>query len=528
MATNPLVEEAQRQRNFASPNNTFPGNRLQGNSGSGGAPRSLVQRAGLAETEPAAASSAPQSGGNSFGDASAAANNSAVTQIPARSLMQRAGLAGVSQPGAPGQPIAAATTPGIGGNFMPGTRAVYNESGKAINDLAGQGRYGAAAGEAVRGMLAYAPAVADDLVGGAVRAVAQGLADAGKQFLGLNGADAPAQPAPVQAATTPTPSQAAPQSRPLMQAAFDGASAPSSPGTVAPSQSAGNVTRQGNSYSGSDVAGDITINGQAPRGGQVSAQNMAAGNNLAGRQGLASYAASQPPAASTGTGVPLVQAAGIRHSGNDWQSRNELRNSAVSANSIMNTRRWGGPGAENNPAVQEYRAMLGTDQALRQSQPGMDVAAMRENAGLQREGMQQSGANRRSLMSNMLDQEKLGMERETRGFANRASAQQEQLRDQVEQERDPAKRRGLVQHMLDVSGKTQQADPYLVVQGGQQVDENGRPYNMPSSVFNRQTGQFVQQPSPAGIVTVSSPSQLTALPSGTVYVAPDGKQYRKN
>lgn len=485
MATNPLVEEAQRQRNFASPSNTFPGNRLQGNSGSGGAPISLVQRAGLAET-------APQPVGNSFGDASAAANNSAVTQIPARSLVHRAGLAGAQSPGTPRQPSAAPATPGPGSNFMQGSRAVFNESGKAINDLAGQGRYGAAAGEAVRGMLAYAPAAADDLVGGAVRAVGPGLVDAGKQFLGLNGADAPAQPTPVRSASTPTPAQAVPQSQPLMQAAFSGAPAAVRAAAHTPAQGAGNVTRNGNSYSGTNVSGDITINGQVPRnGGQISSQNMAAAENLA--------------ASSSGSGMPLVQAAGIRHSGNDWQSRNDLRNAAVSANSITNTRQWGGRGAENSPSVQAYRAMLGTDQALRQAQPLMDQAAMRENAGLQREGMQQSGANQRSLMSAMLGQERLSMERETQGYANRAASQQEQLRNQVAQEQDPTKRRGLVQHMLDVSGKTQ-ADPYLVVQGGQQVDENGRPYNMPSSVFNRQTGQFVQQPAHGG----------AALPPGMV------------
>lgn len=349
-----------------------------------------------------------------------------------------------------------------------------------------------AAGQAAQAAAPYAPIVA----GGAALASA-------------SSADSPAS-----VASPPAP-------RPLMQAAFGESYGPV--GTVAKPSAAAvpeskNVTRDGSSYSGSDVAGDIAINGQAPRGGgQISAQNMAAGNNLAGRAGraglagLADYAASPPPAVSAGTGVPLVQAAGIRHSGNDWQSRNELRNSAVSANSIMNTRRWGGPGAENNPAVQEYRAMLGTDQALRQAQPGMDVAAMRENAGLQREGMQQSGANRRSLMSNMLDQEKLGMERETRGYANRASAQQEQLRAQVAQEQDPAKRRGLVQYMQDVSGKPE-ADPYLVVQGGQQVDENGRAYNLPSTVLNRQTGQFLQPPRQGASTPDAAAAALRADP----------------
>jgi len=60
-------------------------------------------------------------------------------------------------------------------------------------------------------------------------------------------------------------------------------------------------------------------------------------------------------------------------------------------------------------------------------------------------------------------------------------------------ETDPAKRRSLVETMLAMEGKQSQADPYLVVPGGQQVDQMGKAYSMPSSVFNRQTGQFVQQ-----------------------------------
>ena len=60
----------------------------------------------------------------------------------------------------------------------------------------------------------------------------------------------------------------------------------SGPSSTAPATTS-DVTRVGNSYSGSNVAGDITINGQAPRaGGQVSSQNMTAADNLAGSQGI--------------------------------------------------------------------------------------------------------------------------------------------------------------------------------------------------------------------------------------------------
>jgi len=94
-----------------------------------------------------------------------------------------------------------------------------------------------------------------------------------------------------------------------------------------------------------------------------------------------------------------------------------------------------------------------------------------------------------------LDQQRIYMDRETQGFTNRRQSIVEALRSQVAQEPDPTKRRSIVQYMRDVEGTTAQADPYLVVPGGQQVDPaSGRAYNTPSTVFNRQSGQFVQQP----------------------------------
>lgn len=121
---------------------------------------------------------------------------------------------------------------------------------------------------------------------------------------------------------------------------------------------------------------------------------MAAADNLAGRQGLAAFAAAPAAGAGAGTGIPLIQAAGIRHSGNDWQARNDLRNAEVSAGSIMNRAEWsrsGKPDAEGKIAA--FNAAKAADAALRGQQPAADTAAMQANAGLQGEGMRQQGAN---------------------------------------------------------------------------------------------------------------------------------------
>ena len=130
---------------------------------------------------------------------------------------------------------------------------------------------------------------------------------------------------------------------------------------------------------------------------------------------------------------------------------------------------------------------------------------MQQLGATERALMQEDGQNSRAGQTQGLALSKLAMEQEAQGFSSRAAAQQEQLRNQIAQEQDPAKRQSAVQRMRDLSG-TQQADPYLVVPGGQQVDEMGKPYNMPSSVFNRQSGQFVQQPA----------QKSAALPPGMV------------
>lgn len=158
-------------------------------------------------------------------------------------------------------------------------------------------------------------------------------------------------------------------------------------------QTIGDVKREGNSYSGTNVSGDITINGQAPRnGGQVSTENMAAADALGARSAAQAmmHLPSDPGAVPRG-----VQAPTVAHSGNSWSAQNALRNAQVSASSIMNN----GGSWDKHKGVSPERAyaaaMENADFAARGAQPGMDQAAMRENAATQREGMQQEGETQR-------------------------------------------------------------------------------------------------------------------------------------
>lgn len=147
-----------------------------------------------------------------------------------------------------------------------------------------------------------------------------------------------------------------------------------------------------------------------------------------------------------------------------------------------------------------YHAALAQDAGFRAGADAGAVARTQNEGATAREQMQQIGATERAGFGFKTEQQRAAIEGRRAdseitalGFKTREARQQEQLRNQIMQEQDPTKRQSVVQRMRDLSG-TQQADPYLVVPGGQQVDENGKAYNMPSSVFNRQSAQFVQQP----------------------------------
>ena len=171
---------------------------------------------------------------------------------------------------------------------MPGVQNVWNESGKAIGDLVGKGRYGAAVGETARAAASYVPALADDTFGGAYRAIAPGVIDATKQFFGFgdDGAIAASPSAPsaspaTPAANNPAPAQAAVQAKP-------DASKPNPQPTQTPTPTgareiAPGIFRQGNSFG--DSAAAATAGAQPSQG--PSARDMQAMNNLIARDPVA-------------------------------------------------------------------------------------------------------------------------------------------------------------------------------------------------------------------------------------------------
>lgn len=174
-----------------------------------------------------------------------------------------------------------------------------------------------------------------------------------------------------------------------------------------PSAPAG-ITRTGNSYTGpANITGDVTINGAAPGGGAISAQNMGAADALAGRQAQESAARvlGQMPAGFQGAAVePPV----VRHSGNSWQERNDLRNALVSAQSITNNGSQWDRNRGESAASQTYRAMLGNDIAARGAVPKLAGEAMAQNSETNRATLRerslaaQGAANRENDLNRTL------------------------------------------------------------------------------------------------------------------------------
>lgn len=290
-----------------------------------------------------------------------------------------------------------------------------------------------------------------------------------------------------------------PRSNPFMDAAL------ASP----PMSASGSITRDGNSYSGApNITGDVTFRNPdgsvRQAGGSVT--SLPAG---ASPRGLMEAAGIVP-----GYGSPLLQAAGISSQSMGAADGLAARAQAESMGRLMASGQIAAPAAGpslimsgNTGFRRDSRFLaqeLGAQRALDRAQ-GRDPASLRRSAELQREGMQQQGANRRSLWQYALDQQRINQQGEAQGYTNRTNQLVEAARNQVAAEQDPARRRSLVQYMRDIEGRAEPADPYLVVPGGQQIDPTSqRAYNTPASVFNRQTGQFVQQPQGQGGVAPPS------------------------
>lgn len=417
------------------------------------------------------------------------------------------------------QPAAKPTSSG----FMPGVRAVFNSSGDEIANLANQGRYGAAAGETARAALAYGPALVDDVVGGAVRAVGPGVMDAGRQLFGLNNA-APAQqsqsaaqqpPASgVPAANSPDLEATQRQSKQALEPATTSAAQPGSQG----SQIMPGVYSHGRGQYSDNPPGMGFSPGFT---GQTSVQNMAAADALASRDKARSVAAVQQPTAPQAAGF---QAPVVRSSLNDWQIRNNLRNAQIGAANSMSdlwNKRFGSREQRTrmSPEMAEYMTLLAADKAALGGQAEMDTATMRENAATQRTGMQEAGANQRSADRLASDSQRLGLDTLAKGFDIRNAQRKESILQRYDAAKTDEERAALAKQFPDVFGKQDGNWKLQVTPATKNMDGS----TSEGSVirYNDRTGQ-VERVSLDG-QQQSAPADKAQRKVGVTYMMPNGQ-----
>lgn len=272
--------------------------------------------------------------------------------------------------------------------------------------------------------------------------------------------------------------------------------------------------------------------------GQPNAQNQRAAASLA--------AMNSPILAEQQGGVPAFTAPAVAHSGNDWAARQRLKDMETSASSITNTERWGGKGALNSSAVQRFADASRADLAAQGKVPDMQQRTNEVNAGLQRTAMGEAGADRRAQgqlglglgqlalgqQRNSIDAQRAAGEDRLRAPQIRAAERLGQLQDAYINAKTPEEQAAIANQIRAYSGKnTEDSWKAVALQCG--TDAMGNKTESMLGAVNERTGEMkrlgAQQPAVLTITDdATGRAAFAKLPSGSTYIGPDGRQYRKN
>lgn len=541
------VVEEERKRAPLSPSNIFPqghpsaGASIYGSGpefGSGGqfarVPDTIGQQPGraVAPAAPVAQPAAPQA----QVQRSEADRQALVSQIPTGRSLPAAPIepppaaAPAARPPAtagagPDLGAAARSAAGFVAGAFPNTANAIRESAADARAAYQQAGLGAAMGQSARVAATPLIGLADDVATGAAKLLdpaAQALktfvtgdsTPIGQDAAASALAPAPAAPTPARAApvapqagVAPAPGAAAPLQALGMPTAVP-AVAPADPTQAQRVAGMPGVFRSGNSYSDSEAG---ALAGAAPRG-LPSARNMAAADALADRSQAESMARVTAARGFTPgfTGV-IGQTSGV---GNMWSRSPEQqqRDAAISASSISNPaelRRFmavrqvtDGNRAQiaqgNNQTALAQTQMQGEvqrDLAALREQGDMGRAVMREAGDTGRTVIREKGENGRAAARNTLDERRVGIEEQVRGFDIRKGQREERLYQRYGEAKTPEARAAIAQEIRDLSGKaTSPKDDLMVVGGGQEWDTTANTMrNVPQRVFDARTRQFVGQ-----------------------------------
>ncbi len=486
---------------------------------------------------PAPAAGAPSARGFSPGAAAAAPAPLASSTGPrgfapgaAAFAARTAGTAAPAPAAAPqtrGFPLPTAAPAPVPATEVEGwrTKAVMDGAAEDAKQAWDRGNVAGAAGAVARGALTAIPTAVGEFAyntAAPLLGVARGF---GEGLMGM--ANEPAAPAAAPAATP----MGAGRGRVNPPAANPAAPAPASPLPPAPAASEvmPGVFRVGSSFGDSAAAAQA---GAVPRG-LPSAQNLAAANALAAQQSeppAGGYITRgfvpgmrPPPAESSARGfAPAFSGViGPPGNGNMWSRTpdQQRQDAATQATSI-----------HRPTAALGAAALHGLDaQALEQTRGanGLAQEAMRQSGALDREGLQQGGANAREALRAGVDLQRVGVEGqrvglegrkvnsqvEAQGYANRALAQQEQLRSVLADPNASVPAKVQAQKALRAMAgvKDSAKDRFLTVGGGQSVTKDGQTIKDPAQVYDTETGQWLQAPGQGGAGPIDQNAQALSI-----------------
>lgn len=522
-----------------SPNNIFPGNRLNGASGFSGAPIRNSDLTPVPVTPPvardpavtSAAMGLPQDNGPEMFSTPQMRASLSVPKPPAPPAPQPDPMAGMAATGFNPNITAKAERPPAGvpsappksnagvymGSPSSPTAAFVSEASADAGRRWDQGDVAGAVGAGLRtvgGGLGMATVEAlDNTVGAAARGFVNG---GGRMLDGLLGsqtqatpATAPAAPPTEKPATNSAPAApgAAAAANPAAAPANNPASAPATTTAAAPAAT-GSTTGQSGEQLPSGVyqhgRGQYSDNAQGMGfspgfTGRPNAQNLNAASNLSAqgqRESMGRVATSMAQPQAVGFRAPTVN-----HSGNDWTTREMLRRAKMDATSLMNR-----TGKQRRQAEAAYQQAAAADiAAMTSGQANADIEAMRQNASLMGEGMRQTGANSRTQMQEAgadrrdsrragLDERRLAGEETTRGFQTRQGQRLEQAQTAYLNAKTPEEQASALATMRALSGKGEGSlkDNYMSLGGGQEWDTQANTMrNVPQRLIDLRTGQEV-------------------------------------
>ncbi|WP_057091927.1 hypothetical protein KV708_08540 [Comamonas thiooxydans] len=482
-----------------SPSNTFPGNRLPGNSGFSSAPPSAP-----------AASTTPAPAGMTDGQRA-----DALAQIP---------TGGPKAPAADGSQDSWSNTE-VGRNV--------GNAVAALPGLGGVGRVASTGGAISRGLNAASSAVNN--AGRAANAVPAIGA-------GLYGGASPAAAASVVASPPATFSAGAGRgsSNPGLANPSASAAPVGSAADVPSNQVMDGVYNHGRGQY-SDQAGGMGF----PAGftGKPNARNMAAADNLA-----ASNAAPAVSGQAEDGGFGL-RAPTVAHSGNDWAARQRLKDMETSASSITNRAEWRSGSStpawgsrhqgQNDPdgKIARFNAATQADLVAQGRVPELQQRTNEINAGLRRAAMAEAGADRRAQgqlglglrrldldqQRNQLDAQRVASDERLRAPQIRAAERLGQLQEAYVNAKTPEEQAAIASQMRAYSGKDEADWKVQVTPATKNVDGS----TTAGSVirYNSRTGDVQEVGTPKTALPPGMTKQVGTSGGKPVYEDANGKRF---